>query len=295
MNAFKTYHPLVNFLYFAFVIVFSMFFMNPVCLGISIICAFTYSVVLNGTKAVRFNLIYMLPLMLMAAIINPAFSHEGMTIFAYLPSGNPLTLESIVYGMAAAVMLGSVICWFSCYNKVMTSDKFIYLFGRAIPSLSLILSMVLRFVPRFKEQLKVISSAQRAIGRDVSQGSIIQRAKNGLTILSIMTTWALENAVETSDSMKSRGYGLRGRTAFSIFTFTKRDLTAMLIIIISAIYIICGNMMGAIRFSYYPYITTAEINLYSLSIYAAYFILCMIPVFIEWKEARKWKSIKSKI
>lgn len=295
MNAFKTYHPLVNFLYFAFVIVFSMFFMNPVCLIISIICAFTYSVVLNGTKAVRFNLVYMLPLMLMAAVINPAFSHEGITILTYLPSGNPLTLESIVYGMAAAVMLGAVICWFACYNKVMTSDKFIYLFGRVIPSLSLILSMVLRFVPRFKDQLKVIASAQRAIGRDVSQGSIIQRAKNGLTILSIMTTWALENAVETSDSMKSRGYGLKGRTAFSIFTFTKRDLTALLIIIISAVYIITGNIMGAIHFSYYPYIKTAEINLYSISIYAAYFTLCMIPVFIEWKEARKWKSIKSKI
>ena len=295
MNAFKAYHPLVNFLYFAFVIVFSMFFMNPICLGISIVCAFTYSVVLDGTKAVKFNLIYMLPLMLMAALINPAFSHEGITILAYLPSGNPLTLESIIYGIGAAVMLGSVICWFACYNKVMTSDKFIYLFGRVIPSLSLILSMVLRFVPRFKEQLKVIASAQRAIGRDVSQGSIIQRAKNGLTILSIMTTWALENAVETSDSMKSRGYGLKGRTAFSIFTFTKRDLIALVIIITTAIYIIVGSMMGAIQFSYYPYIKTAEINLYSLSIYSAYFMLCIMPVYIEGKEAHKWKSIKSKI
>ncbi len=49
-----------------------------------------------------------------------------------------------------------VIQWFSCYNKVMTSDKFIYLFGRLIPALSLILSMALRFVPGLTGQLKVI-------------------------------------------------------------------------------------------------------------------------------------------
>jgi energy-coupling factor transport system permease protein len=46
-------------------------------------------------------------------------------------------------------MLAAVISWFSCYNAVMTSDKFVYLFGRVIPALSLILSMTLRFVPKF--------------------------------------------------------------------------------------------------------------------------------------------------
>ncbi len=66
---------------------------------------------------------------------NPAFNHEGATILAYLPSGNPLTLEFIVYGLSAAVMMASVILWFSCYNAVMTSDKFVYLFGRVIPAL----------------------------------------------------------------------------------------------------------------------------------------------------------------
>ena len=71
----------------------------------------------------------MLPLLLLTALINPAFNHEGQTILTYLSNGNPITLESIVYGVAAAAMLVAVICWFSCYNSVMTSDKFVYLFG----------------------------------------------------------------------------------------------------------------------------------------------------------------------
>ena len=134
---FKTYHPIVNFIYFVFVIGFSCFVMHPVCLGISFLCGFVYSVMVKGRRAVKTNLMYMLPLMLATALINPAFNHAGLTIITYLPGGNPLTLESVVYGLCAAVMIASVICHFSCYNEIMTSDKFVYLFGRIIPSLSL--------------------------------------------------------------------------------------------------------------------------------------------------------------
>jgi energy-coupling factor transport system permease protein len=295
MNSFKTYHPIINFMYFTFVILFSMFFMHPVCLIISLICSFIYSVLLNGKKAIKFNFLYMLPTLLVSALINPALSHEGVTILTYLPSGNPLTLESIVYGLAAAAMIVTVICWFSCYNAVMTSDKFIYLFGKIIPSLSLILSMALRFVPKFKAQTQVISDAQRCIGRDVSNGSVIQRAKNGITILSIMITWSLENAIETADSMKSRGYGLGGRTAFSIYTFDSRDKKACFIIGFLGLYVIIGGLFGKLYFRYFPSIKGTALTPYSISIFFAYFILCMTPVIIEIREEQKWKAIKSKI
>jgi len=186
MKEFKTYHPFVNLIYFVFTIGFSMFFMHPLCLIISLLCGFVYSVMLKGRKAIKTNLIYMLPMLITMAVINPFFNHEGVTILGYFPSGNPLTLESVVYGFAAAIMLVSVICWFSCYNEIMTSDKFIYLFGRIIPSMSLVISMVFRFVPKFATQLKVVGNAQKCMGRDVSDGSIIKRIRAGLNILSIM-------------------------------------------------------------------------------------------------------------
>ena len=150
MDTFSRFHPVINFLYFSCAIVCAMVFMHPLCLGVSLCCAFTYSIYLNGRKAIKFNFIFLLPMLLVMAIVNPAFNHEGETILIYLRNGNPLTLESILYGAAAAAMIVAVIAWFSCYNAVMTSDKFIYLFGRVIPSLSLILSMVFRFVPRFR-------------------------------------------------------------------------------------------------------------------------------------------------
>ena len=295
MKEFKTYHPIVNFVYFVFVIGFSCVFMHPVSLAVSLLSGFTYSVMQKGKKAVKTNLLYMIPTLLFAALINPAFNHEGVTIIAYLPSGNPLTLESVVYGVAAAVMIVSVICWFSCYTEVMTSDKFIYLFGRVIPSLSLILSMTLRFVPRFSAQLKTVANAQRCMGRDISNGSIISRAKHGLSILSIMTTWALENAIDTADSMKSRGYGHPGRTAFSIFTFDKRDKKALFTIMILGIYTLLGNFWGGMYFRYFPSMKAKEFGILGLSVFFAYLALCIYPIVIEIWEVRKWKAIKSKI
>ena len=173
-DTFSSCHPIVNFLYFVMVLIFSMFFMHPVSLLISLASSLTYAIYLNGRKAVRFSLRYMLPMMLLAAITNPIFNHAGVTILAYLPTGNPLTLESILYGMASALMLAAVITWFSCYSAVMTSDKFVYLFGRVVPALSLILSMTLRFVPKFKAQFQVVSQAQACVGRDMSSGSLVQ-------------------------------------------------------------------------------------------------------------------------
>ena len=294
-NEFKTYHPIVNFVYFVSVIGFSMFFMHPVFLLISLLSGFIYSVVLRGRKAIKTNILYMLPSVIIMALLNPAFSHEGVSIITYLPSGNPLTIESIIYGIVAAVMIISVICHFSCYNEVMTSDKFIYLFGKAAPSLSLIFSMTLRFVPRFISQFKATADAQRCIGRDISYGGIITRAKNCILILSGITTYALESSVETSDSMKSRGYGLHGRSAFSIFRFDKRDAHMLLCILGLSTYVFIGIVTGKIYFRYYPSVSFNTASIYSASVILAFLILCIIPIIIEFWEVRKWKSIRSKI
>lgn len=293
IHTFSSFHPVNNFIYFVAVIGCSMFFMHPVFQGIALISAFTYSVMLKGRKGLFFNIVYMLPLLLFMAFLNPAFNHEGVTILFYLKSGNPVTLESIVYGVAAAVMFITVIMWFSCYNAIMTSDKFIYLFGKILPALSLLLSMVLRFVPRYIAQIKAISYAQRCIGRDIAQGNIWERARNGVKILSIMTTWALENGIETADSMKSRGYGLPGRTSFSIFRFDRRDTLFLISLLVLIGIVLFGAFTGQSTVRFFPSIQFVLFSNVGVVIYVAYFILCMLPVFITAWEAVKWKHIES--
>ena len=292
-DAFSSYHPAVNFLYFGLVLFFTMCFLHPACLLLSLAAALRYAVCLNGRRAVRRSLRYLLPAALLAALINPACNHQGATILTYLPSGNPLTLESIAYGLAAAALLSAVVTWFSCYTAVMTSDKFVYLFGRVIPALSLVLSMALRFVPRFQVQARAVSQAQRCVGRDVSDGSLLQRLRNGVTILSILLTWCLENALETADSMKSRGYGLPGRTAFSIYRLDDRDQAALWWLGALGGYILSMWGAGGFACRYFPTFRLAPRDGWSLSGLLAFGLLCLTPVIIDRREDRQWTRLRS--
>lgn len=293
-DSFSSYHPLVNFLFFAEVLGFSMFLLHPLCLGISLACAVGYDIYLNGRKAVGFCLKGILPMMVITALLNPLFSHEGRTILTYLPSGNPLTLESILYGLAAAGMLAAVVLWFACFNAVITSDKFVYLFGRIIPALSLVLSMALRFVPRFMAQLKVVTRAQKCIGKDPSQGSLFHRIRCAGSILSVMLTWALENGIDTADSMKSRGYGLPGRTAFSVYRFDNRDRQALICLLVLGAAVLAGAAFDGLTWRYFPTVKWSTTPL-SFGVLAAYTALCALPLILNWKEDRKWNALRSKI
>ena len=293
-DCFSTYHPVVNFVFFAEVLGFSMFLLHPMCLVISLLCGAGYALCLNGRKAVGLCLKGVLPMMVFTAILNPIFSHEGITILTYLPSGNPLTLESVLYGLAAAAMLGAVVLWFSCFSAVITSDKFVYLFGRIIPALSLVLSMALRFVPRFGQQLRVVTRAQKCIGRDPSRGSLLHRIKCAGAILSVMVTWSLENGIDTADSMKSRGYGLPGRTAFSIFRFDKRDKQALVLLLALGAAVLAGAALECLTWRYFPSVKWSTAPL-SLAVLAAYGALCAFPIILNRKEARKWKALRSNI
>ncbi len=292
-DRFAKYHPLVNFLYFALVIGFSMVLTHPLAQGISLVCAVMYAVQAEGKKAVLFSVRWCLPIFLLTAFVNPAFSHEGLTILLYLPGGNPLTLESILYGLSAGAMLVTVMLWFLSFSRVITSDKFIYLFGRMIPALSLVLSMTLRFIPKFKAQMSVVIDAQKSIGRDVSTGSLWHRTKVAVTILSIMITWSLENAIETADSMKSRGYGLKGRTAFSIYRLDDRDKMALLFLGFCGFCLLTGTMIDAFGFLYFPRLRYVGINTVTMAFEFIYFALCIMPVVLNRAEERKWKAIHS--
>ncbi len=294
-DSFSKYHPFVNLIYFALVIGFSMVVNHPLAQLISLVCAVVYVVTTQGKKSVGFLLKFCLTLVLLTAFINPAFNHEGKTILLYFSNGNPLTLESILYGFSSGGMMITLLLWFSAFNCVMTSDKFIYLFGKVIPALSLVLSMTLRFVPKFKTQMKNVADAQRCIGRDVSSGSLISRTKTAITIVSIMITWSLENAIETADSMKSRGYGLKGRTAFSIYRFEDRDKYVLVWFAFCFLYLLAGVIVSAFGFRYFPDIRYSAFVVTTIPFYVIYFGLCITPVVLNFAEDRKWKTIYSKM
>lgn len=292
-DRFAHYHPLVNFIYFALVIGFSMALQHPLAQGISLVCACVYAVQTEGRRAVTFCLKWCLPILLLTAVLNPAFSHQGVTVLLYFPGGSPLTLESILYGISAGAMIVTVMLWFVNFNRVVTSDKIICLFGRIIPAMSLVLSMTLRFIPKCKVQMDSVVEAQKSIGRDISQGTFRHRVKIAVTVLSVMITWALENAIETADSMKSRGYGLPGRSTFSVYRMEERDKLALMYMGACGVYLLAGVLSSGFDFRYFPAVGGAALRPVTVSFQFVYGMLCGMPVILNAAEEKKWNTIRS--
>ena len=82
----------------------------------------------------------------------------------------------------------------------MTSDKFLYLFGKAAPSVSLVLTMILRLLPNYEKKIAQIGNARKSIGMSAENGTTKEKAEHGLTIVSVMTSWALEGGIIMADS-----------------------------------------------------------------------------------------------
>ena len=308
-DAFSRCHPILNFFYFAVVLGFTMFIQHPVYLAVSFVAATAYSMWLNGVgKVLKINFLLTIPSLLIVALLNPMFNHYGVTLLLYIESsGNWVTLEALVYGIVLGRVLFIMILWFSCYNQIMTSDKFIYLFGRIIPAMSLMLSMALRFVPHFIAQLKVIRNGQKCVGMDVSNGKWFKKVRYALNMVSILVTWALENAIETADSMKSRGYGLKGRTAFSIYRFNRRDkiLGGML----AVLFVVSGYgcCHGAAFSQYNPRILLAGFTIFgrvprqscspvlAVITFISFGIFCFLPLMLDLSEEYAMKKSRSHV
>ena len=265
---FDSYHPAINFIYFIAVIICTIWFDHPAFLAISYVSAFAYSVKLNGKKSLILD-ICLIPLIVAYSLWYSYYTHFGVTVLRQNFVGNNITLESIVYGIVIGVTVASVIMWMSCFFAVVSSDKFVYLFGKISPRLSLFLSVLLRSVPRIMQTARRTEISQEGIGKGVKQGNPFERCKHTVRLISIMITWTMENFIESTQSMKCRGYSLKGRTAFSIYRFDNRDRTLVVLIFACLTLIVMAIMLNQVTILYDPEIIFNRVTWVS---YIFYFV-----------------------
>ena len=293
MRYFDRLHPITAFVYFMLLLLVAMLTMNPVIITICYLSSVIFCGMLIGICKLLSGLAYNIPLMLMIALTNPMFVHKGETILFFL-NDNPVTKEAIIYGVFASMMIMSVFYLCRCYTEIMTSDKFIYLFGRVIPKLSLVLSMILAFIPKLKRKYREIDEAQKALGIYATQ-SYVDKLRSKMRVLSILLTNSLETSVDTADSMRARGYGLKGRTSYAIYRFTASDFAYLVFSIVFGVGAVVLIMLGASEFYYYPTVTVIEGSPIIYILYLSLALLAGSSIFMEVKENILWRYLKSKI
>ena len=293
MKYFEHLHPISAFFYFIMVIFIAMFTINPLIITACYLSGVVFCGILIGIRKLFASLAYSIPIMIMTALINPLFVHKGETILFFL-NDNPVTKEAIIYGMFAAMMLMSVFYWCKCYSEIMTSDKFIYLFGKVIPKLSLVLSMTLAFIPKMKRKFREIDEAQKALGIYATQ-SYVDRIRSKMRVLSILLTNSLETSVDTADSMRARGYGVRGRSSYAVYRFTLPDALYLIYTFVLGSIVIVMTVLGKAEFNYYPVMSEIRADTWSSVTYVSVVLLLGASVVMEVKENILWRYLKSKV
>ncbi len=285
MSGFAVLHPTVNFIFFVLVLVFALAVSHPLLLGLGLLCAACNAFLCMGKARFWGQLRLLLPLLIFTALLNPLLSAKGETVLFLFPWGSPCTAESLLYGLCTAVRLASVILWFSVWNAVITTDKFTFLFGRFLPSLALTVCMGLRLVPRLLGRLREVSDVQKCL--DPSAKGL----KHAGRCVSVVISWALENAIDTADSMKSRGYGLKGRSYFTIYRFTREDAFCLCSALAFGAACIVPLCTGAADAEFFP---TLEIEWGITTVFTAvaYVLLGLLPMMFEAKEALVWRASK---
>ena len=290
MRRFADHNPAAVAVYFLATAGIAMFTLEPVMLVLSFVGAMASLGVTGQLRQWKMHL-YTLLLFAGMALVNPLVSHHGVTVLFVL-NHNPVTLEALLYGIAAGGMIITVMYWFRAFTAVMTSDKLLYIFGSLSPKLALMLSMALRYVPLFTRQVHTVSQSQKALGL-YKEDNLIDRMRGGMRVFSVMVTWTLENGIITADSMTARGYGTGRRTRFSIFRWTRDDvllLNATLLLAVVTLWGIAGH-----QFVFYPAVTSSPVTARTLCGFIAYGLLTWLPAIITGKEALKWHCLRSKI
>lgn len=329
-DEFSRYHPVVNLIFYLLVLGTTMFQMSVGLVFISLFSAVVYFFMLKKTEGLKYCAV-VVGIIIVSAIINPLFSHKGGTLLFYLFTGNPVTLESIIYGLISAIIIGAMLLWFSTFNQVMGVERILGAIGKVLPNVSLLITMIMRFIPQYTRHQRKVSMVNKVNKRNYGEkinllnrektekenviearkrqkkkndiearkkqkkkngiDKIIDSIKEGSRTFSITTTWALENSIYTADSMKARGFGTGRRTNYSNYKFQKRDYLLMGWLVILWLVVVFSLEREKVYTYYYPFIQVKN----NVVVYLIYGLLCLTPVLINVKEEIRWLILKSRI
>lgn len=209
-----------------------MITMNPYLLAISCITSIIVMGYLKGLSELRKNIVPDISVIIFTVGIQPVFSGSGKTVLYYV-NDRAVYLEGYIYGLVIAMLLITVFNWCTVMRILMDSEKLMYLIGRLSPTLAMMITMILRFIPLMRQRYRVIHEGQVGMGRYNNPYSkkknvlyafmgFIEKIRHRIKEISILISWSLENSIETSDSMESRGYGLKGRTSYHRYILKKQ-------------------------------------------------------------------------
>lgn len=243
MRRFECFHPLALLVFFISVLFPVMFYMNLNCSVAVLIIGIIYRWVLIKKVDIK-NILVSIICIVVVTLANMLISHSGERIILFI-NDRAITIEAMMYGLTTGTMIAGTLTWFMCLERVLGGEKIQSLF-KHMPKFGLLISMILRLVPRYVDKYKrVMAYNPSADGVKVSSG---------------VFTYALENSMQTAESMENRGFA-GAKVIYNGCEFKLKDLALIIVNLFVAVFgiIFKGYRLYAVIFiSVLPFIYRAK-------------------------------------
>ena len=297
-------HPIVILLYFVLVIMLTMTVQHPVGRIISLVGGIVTLFLIEDKQNRSRNIYLALFIIIFSGLFNFIFVKSGATVvldYRVHLLGKlfrfKFTVEALLFGLSYGTMMSAMLIWFQVCSYLLTPEKIRYLLGNRFPTISLLISMILKMVPLIKTQINQTELSALGIGQHGVKKE--QTVKERLTVVSDyffnMFSLMLEEGLNLSDSMNSRAYGQGKRTNYSLYYFKWQDLVTAIMML--GLFVGYFWLKGREAFSYYFYMHLEPLFDHSDKIISNLFVLLivLVPLLMKGKEWLKWKYLDSKM
>lgn len=287
---FEKFHPFIPFLFYVGAVSLLLLLLHPFYLGVGLLLILIINFFHDRFQGLKRWLFLIITSFILMIVINPLFNERGRHLL-FEVGQHRVTLEAVVYGGMNAMSIIGVIAVFVSYNVIMTPNKLLFLFAKILPQFAVLLMLTLRFIPLMRRRLEEISVVQRSKGIFVNQGKWSFRIKTGMLYVQALLTYSLEEAIQTADSMKARGYGNGPRSSYEYFKFKKTDAAAVVFLVGLFVFILFNRVHGLGYLTIYPIMETWQLTSMDTFVLAGYILFLSFPIIIEAGGLFRWRIL----
>lgn len=218
------------------------------CFGIT---AFVIAISKIPVKSVLKGLKPIILIVAITSILQIAYNHGGIVLIDFwkikITSGGVLTAVFMALRISLLIVMSTMLTYTTSPTSLTNGlDRIFAPFkkiGLDFHTITMIMTIALRFIPTLIEEVDKIMSAQKSRGANFEQGSIIKRAKALIPLFIPLLFNSIRRAYELANAMTCRCYnGGVGKTTMNALKFSKRDYLGLLAVILVIISIILLNI-----------------------------------------------------
>lgn len=267
----------------------AMVAIQPILAAICFVACVSLQFVLSPDRKTLKRFAGQLLVVAFIALLNCLLVRRGSIVF-FEWGIIELHLESLVYGLSIAAILVSAIGYFSILSEEVSSDEILSLTGGRLPTLSLVASMSINLIPKFKRQFQELRDIQAACtcansrAFDSRQTELSQNGSSQISFdsqnsdepklkqanakqlkraharvsddLTHLMAMSLEDSLIKADSMRARGWGSsKKRTVYRKIKIGKKDKAITVLVVVLGAVCMLSGILSSSSFEFYPVIS----------------------------------------